>query len=347
MPGYVPTNVHFPGSIPLPDAPAVFERLSHALPSSICRLPDGETGRRNYFVLFQEEVFSPSPWVLRPSRPLATINSEGSKPPPNGEIVLGPIRYDDLAIASYKQFCEARVAGIVKEGVRFQVSLPTPANVISALIDPMWQAKVEPVYEDAMIAAVRRIQMKIPGQDLAIQWDAAIEFAWLEGVEVWTPPWLLEVEDGRMSMKEAVLKRLLKVANAVDGEDVELGFHLCYGDIRHKHFVEPKDLGLLVEVADGILRGANRPVAFLHMPVPRDRADASYYAPLKELELGSTALVLGLLHRDDDEGTRQRIEAASQVVRAFGIATECGLGRASEEELNSILKIARDVMDPN
>lgn len=274
------------------------------------------------------------------------IYTEGCKPPPNGKIVLGPIQYDDLAIASYKQFCAARAAGTVKEGVRFQVCLPTPANVISALIDPTWQAKAHPVYEDAMIAAVRRIQMEIPGQDLAIQWDAAIEFAWLEGVEVWTPPWLLEVKEGRMSMLEAVLNRVLKMANAVDGENVQLGFHLCYGDIMHKHFVEPKDLGLLVKVADGILKDVQRPVAFLHMPVPRGRTDAAYYAPLKELRLGSTELVLGLLHMGDDEGTRDRIEAASQVVKSFGIATECGLGRASGEELDSILKIARDVTDP-
>lgn len=266
MPNYTPTNVHFPGSIPLPDTPSVFQRLSHALPSSISRLPDGETGRRKYFTLFQEEIFSPSPWVLRESRPFPTISSEGSQPPPNREVVLGPIQYDDLAITSYKQFCEARVAGTVREGVQFQVCLPTPANVISFLVDPTWQAIVEPVYEDSMIAAVRRIKSEIPSQDLAMQWDPAIEFAWLEGVKVWTPPWLPEVKDGRMRMKEAILKRLLTMGNAVDEENMQLGFHLCYGDIMHYHFVEPKDLGLLVEVADGILKGANRPIAFLRMP---------------------------------------------------------------------------------
>lgn len=45
----------------------------------------------------------------------------------------------------------------------------------------------------------------------------------------------------------------------------------------------------------------------------------------------------------DDEGTKRRIEAACQVVKSFGIATECGFGRTLEEESDSILKIARDV----
>ena len=46
------------------------------------------------------------------------------------------------------------------------------------------------------------------------------------------------------------------------------------------------------------------------MPVPRDRSDRPYFDPLKQLELKDTELYLGLLHMNDEEGTRQRIATA-------------------------------------
>ena len=36
--------------------------------------------------------------------------------------------------------------------------------------------------------------------------------------------------------------------------DVELGFHLCYGDLDGKHFIEPVDASKMVEMANLIAR---------------------------------------------------------------------------------------------
>jgi hypothetical protein len=75
------------------------------------------------------------------------------------------------------------------------------------------------------------------------------------------------------------------------------------------------------------------------MPVPADRTDAAYFAPLKELMRSSTELYLGLVHgADGASGTSKRIQAASEFVSDFGIATECGIGRARTPEL------AREIM---
>ena len=138
---------------------------------------------------------------------------------------------------------------------------------------------------------------------------------------------------------------MLKVAAAVS-EDVALGFHLCYGDMGHKHFVEPKDTALLVELGNAILNGVTRPVDWLHMPVPWSRVDADYHAPLAQLNIRDTELYLGLLHADDEEGTRSRIKAAAEFVAPFGLATECGLGRSSRVELDSILDTASRLNGP-
>jgi hypothetical protein len=116
---------------------------------------------------------------------------------------------------------------------------------------------------------------------------------------------------------------------------VELGFHLCYGDLDGKHFVEPADATKMVELANLIARCVQRPIAWMHMPVPIDRADDAFYAPLRNLELGTgTELYLGLVHaRDGVEGTARRIATAKQFTQVFGIASECGISRGRDPNL--------------
>ena len=324
--------VHFVGSVCLPDQETVTKRLCTSLPSSLRRIPDGETGKRRNFVVFQWDVFGDAPFVQAPFPPGTSSNKPKLDPGPDAPTVkLRPLEYDDSAITGYETFCRLRKEGIVPAGVRFQVSLPTPVNVLGNLVERKWQEVVEPVYEAALFAALRRIQDSIPAEDLAIQWDLASEFAYLEGAAS-SPTWFTPV-------KEGLIQRVLKAAAAVD-QEVELGFHLCYGDFGHKHFVEPTDTALLVEIGNAILKGVQRRVDWLHMPVPKSRTDAAYFTPLKLLDLGTTQLYLGLLHPEDEEGTKRRIQTASKYVSKFGIATECGLGRSSEVELDSILQIA-------
>ena len=77
------------------------------------------------------------------------------------------------------------------------------------------------------------------------------------------------------------------------------------------------------------------------MPVPRDRDDVGYVAPLSGLRLpSSTRLYLGLVHYTDGvAGTRRRIETAASVYPEFGIATECGLGRRVGQDIRELLRI--------
>ena len=335
MPAMTPQvseTVHFVGSVCLPETHDVLKRLCSSLPARLRRIPDGETGKRQHFVGFQRGVFDESPYVQAPFPPdFASQNTELPPMLDASQVHILPVEYDDFAISGYDEFCKLRTEGLIPPGVRFQVSLPTPVNVLGLLVEPSWRASIEPYYEKALLAALKRIQDTIPSADLAIQWDVAMEFAYLEGASS-TPAWF-------SPLKEGIIQRVLRLAAAVK-KDVALGFHLCYGDKDHKHFVEPKDSALLVEIGNAVVNGVSRPVDWLHMPVPRNRLDAEYFAPLAQLDIGDTELYLGLLHAEDKEGTRARIKAAAEFVAPFGIATECGLGRASRAELNSILDIA-------
>jgi hypothetical protein len=172
------------------------------------------------------------------------------------------------------------------------------------------------------------IAARIPHAELAVQWDTAIEFAVLEGIV----PTVLSADE--------ILGKLTEYGEWVP-EAVELGYHLCYGDAGHKHFKEPVDASLLVTVANSLARSLRRTLQWIHLPVPRGRLDDDYYRPLANLALRpGTELYLGLIHMTDGEaGARKRMAHASRFVDAFGIATECGLGRRPSESVEPLLKL--------
>ena len=146
-------TVHFVGSICLPDATTVFSQLCTSLPGRLRRIPDGETGRRQRFVYFQHQVFADCPFVLLPRFPIAT---ESFEPPSPGAVKLRAIEYDDHALSSYTVFSKLRAEGVIPPNIRFEVSLPTPINVLGNLIEPAWRSTVEPIYEAAFLTALRR-----------------------------------------------------------------------------------------------------------------------------------------------------------------------------------------------
>jgi len=122
-------------------------------------------------------------------------------------------------------------------------------------------------------------------------------------------------------------------------------FHFCYGDSNHKHVVEPRDMADMVDMASALTATIKRPIQLIHMPVPRDRNDDAYFAPLKRLRLKpDTQLCLGLVHYTDGvAGTRRRLVAAERHVARFSIATECGFGRRDPATVPELLRIHAEI----
>ena len=104
-------------------------------------------------------------------------------------------------------------------------------------------------------------------------------------------------------------------------------------------------MGDMVEFANRVCASIKRPVQLIHMPVPRNRADDAYFAPLEALRLKpETRLSLGLVHHTDGvEGTRRRLAAAKRFAADFSIATECGFGRRKPDTIPELLRIHAEV----
>ncbi len=337
-----PHGVHLVGSVPLSNSDEVFQTASSILGKHLQRIPDGETGERHYWIGWQFQFLASNPHleVIPPDpadyAPLPHVKLR--TPVEASAISFERIGYADAAKASYDIFARLKKEGKIPTQCRFQVSLPTPLAPITQFVISEDQAVVKPGYEAAMMSELEQICTAIPHNELAIQWDVAIEFALLESV----------VFSYFESTKRKILNQLIELGNRVPA-DVELGYHLCYGDAEHKHFVEPKDTSLLVEVANAICAVVERPIQWIHMPVPRGRTDTAYFEPLRNLHLHpETKLYLGLVHYTDGvEGTQRRIAAAQNVISNFGIATECGMGRRVPDTIPHLLEIHRAVLEPS
>lgn len=311
--------------------------MSDHLGDRLRRIPDGEVGERFYWIQFQTARFDTmrglsripvEPYYLRDAFDGRPFRLDGARA---DDLVFPDLGYAEAALASYAEFTRLREAGVIASGTRFQVSLPTPAAVVGAFIVPEDRAAVEPAYERALFAELEGI----PHADLAIQWDTAVEFAVLEGrIE----PWFAQA--GTPQVLEGVVARAARQAAAVP-RDVEVGYHLCYGDVEEQHFVQPTDAGRLADVIAGVLESASRPITFFHLPVPIERDDPAYFAPLAALELPeATELYLGLLHHEDGvDGARRRAAAAATARPRFGVATECGFGRGPSERTVGLLDL--------
>ena len=109
--------------------------------------------------------------------------------------------------------------------------------------------------------------------------------------------------------------------------------------MSERHFVEPRDAANLTRFANELTDATARPITWIHLPVPIERDDDAYFAPLEELAIGDAELYFGLVHRVDGvAGAARRIEAAGRHVEEFGVATECGIGRAPQDATADIFR---------
>ena len=324
------THVHFVGSIGLDSTEDVFNAMGDTVKPLLKRCPDGEVGGRRLWISWQWPVLRATSFLepfsdhALPGIGLCTLRVKDGTAAQ--DIRFGELGYAREARTSYQDFLAARKKGTLEQTTRFQVCLPTPAAVIGSFVIPQDIPAVLPAYEKSMLLEVERICAAIPHQDLAIQWDVCIEMVQWDGRSQAIPP-----VPGMQQMFAGAFARL---AGGVPA-DVELGIHLCYGDMDAKHFVDPIDLSKAVSLANLIIASAGRPINWIHVPVPIDRDDAAYFAPLQGLErTPGMELYLGVVHaKNGVQGTLRRMKAASAFAKDFGIATECGIGRARTPEL--------------
>jgi len=358
------TPVLLVGSINGASARDVMTTCGETLGSLLRSLPDGELGKRHSWISFVAEgryeghpdlelIFKPPPVDSAREDEHREVGDEYIPATYGGhmkfsvregvsEIFIEDLGYAQEAEPSYRIFCELREAGTISKDVRFQVGLPSTASCVLPFVTNYKDFVIlAAAYEDALIREVQALTRFIPPNDLAIQFDSSREILALElgeGEEAfygWKFP-----ED----ISDYYQQSLRRVCATIPAETT-VGIHLCYGDLGHRHMVEPKDLSVVVNLANAASRTAGRPINWVHMPVPQERDDDAYFEPLLKLDLHEAATVfVGLVHHTDGvKGSLARLKRCKKYLPAFGISTECGMGRRPLETIASLLEIHRDV----
>jgi hypothetical protein len=350
-------NAHLVGSVPLDNVDAVFRMAAFSLGGYLRRIPDGETGARLGWIRWQCDIFTQHPQFVEteadtnpfaPARKRFALIKEV-------DLEFPPLGYAKVASESFREFQRLKQEKTIPAEIRFQVSLPTPSNVLRALVAREHIDVVEPAYERALLREVDGLVQTIPSKELAIQWDIPFEVRWWQTAERsgWrgSPfrPWFDNLQEG-------ITARLCRLANHVPSQ-VELGFHMCFGDYQHLRAAQrplatmmsaPPNSEAVVDLAGTLLSRTQRPISFLHIPVPRE-CDPMYFEGLRRLQppdTPDTDLFLGLIHLTDGlAGSMQRVNHARKVITDFGVATECGWGRRAPESVPGVFALHRAVLE--
>jgi hypothetical protein len=346
------SSVHFNGSVNLPDGETVMREISERIPNGVRRMTDGETGERNYWIQFQVERFNSIAELEAVGRHQA-YETEGEAPAmPQYRLAPGAsaaaVQWGDLGYAtayreSFEVFRGLQQDGTIPADVRFQMQYPTPLAPVAGTIVPEDMAAVAASYERAMFADVDRVIGELPHDQIALQWDVAVEIGLLEG------------GFGERVPLEQLLPALVRCVERIPG-DVPTGMHLCYGDYGHQHFKQPESLATQVALVNAVVAGAARTVNWFSFTVPQSRRDDGYFAPLDDLLVGpETELYFALVPYYPDEqpaGTTAQqtrlidahLAASPTGAREWGICTECGMGRVRQSDVPRLLDVHREIL---
>jgi hypothetical protein len=333
---------HLVGRINLRDTEEVFRTVAELSGATVARIPDGERGARAGWIAAQLPALDAEP-ALERGRPTRRGYSESPtwrlRPGASPADIDLDLPYRTAAQESYDVFARLKADGVIAPAQRMLVTIPSPIATVASFLERDDQTVVIKRIQDLLAHQVHGICRSIPRDQLAIQWDIAVEF------------FLLEMETDRSQFsREDIVAQLVELASLV-APDVEVGFHLCYGDsppnagAKGRHFTEPTDAGLMVAVANATLDASPRAIDFIHMPVPIERDDEAYFRPLADLRRHNLGqLFLGLVHDEDGlDGAQRRARAALASVSDFGVATECGMGNEPAEAIPRLLAIQRQL----
>lgn len=332
-------SVHMIGSLPLPDAETAFRTVGETLGAHMRCLPDGETGRRTRWISFINDQLKAHPdleidptvppfdftqWDGRVVYTVERLRVREGVDPATMNFATG---YAEDAIRNYGIFARLKAEGAIPASVKYQICMAPPLAIAFNFMSPNAHDDFVPAYTAHLRDEFGQIADALPHREIAYQWDVCPEVLMWEGYY-----------DRPAGWRDRILGSLGEVGDMVP-EDIDLGYHLCYGSPQDEHMVQPRDLGVCVEIANGISDAVRRPLQYVHMPVPKDRSDTAYFEPLADLALGEgTALYLGLVHEGDPEGNARKLAEARKFAAVSGIGAECGLGRGDPDALRDVLE---------
>jgi hypothetical protein len=330
------------GSVPLETVEQVFRTVGGPLGPYLAYTPDGEVGDRRYWIDgIAYRVLNGHPEIETLRRPAPDENGvERWRPqgihdqfrfrvkPGIKEVRFGDpgwrLGYTKDAVNSYFVFRHLKKEGVLPAALRFQVSLPLTYSAVTLFFAaPEDHPRIVPGFTAALRAEVAKVVELIPPQDLAIQWDLAVENRYIEATLA---------RDGPAAVRREA-ERLMQPAREISPyipEQVALGYHSCFGTLDGWPSRQPPDLTGSVILLNEAVAASGRRVDFVHLPTLGSAEDA-FFAPLRDLDVAGAKVYLGAIHHmHAANGLRRQLAAARKYLPQFGLAAPCGFGRVPE-----------------
>jgi hypothetical protein len=355
MTGRVTSDFMLVGSLPSASTEEAFATCGPLFGDSCFALPDGETGSRVMWIIDDANR------LLRPHPDVETVQSPKETPPGFPDwvpghlwdmqgfrvkpgitaLTLGKWPRMDEAIESYATFRKFRDDGVIPEGVRFQIGLPSPCSAVGMFFRDNFDHDypiMAAAYVDLVERELARLFQTVPAEDIAIQWDVAADPLDQEGVLAWAS------QDSAWHRYADPIPRISKVVP----EEALLGFHLCYGTFPAWPMFETADMSVAVRMANEAVASAGRAVDFLHIagPTTTRSQDDRFFKPLEKLQAGDARVFLGLaMNIDGAVGLKLREKSARRYLADFGVANYCGFGRQPGIEPEETLRAHKRLVD--
>ena len=229
--------------------------------------------------------------------------------------------YTKDAVNSYFVFRQLKKEGVLPAALRFQVSLPLTYSAVTLFfVDPEDHPRIVPGFTAALRAEVAKMIELIPPEDLAIQWDLAVENRYIEGT--------LAREGAGAAGREA--ERLTAPAREISPyipEQLALGDHSCFGTLDGWPSRQPPDLTGSVILLNAAVAASGRCVDFLHLPTLGSAEDA-FFVPLQDLRVDGARVYLGAIHHMHAaaDGLSRQLRAAHKSLPSLGSLRLAGAG---------------------
>jgi hypothetical protein len=344
------------GSIPVQTAEEAFLRVGKPLGQWLDYMPDGEVGLRSYWIDgLAYRVYNGHPDLETIKRPAPDDDGvEWWKPrgrhdefafrvrPGISKVRFGDpgwrLGYTRDAVNSYAIFRYLKKEGAIPQHVRFQVCLPLSYSAAAYFFpEPGDVERVVPGMTAALRAEIAKMVELIPAEDLAIQWDLAIENRLIDNK--------LATEGPEAARREA--QRVTTPASEIPIPGaVALGHHACFGTLEGWPSRRPASLMGVVLLLNAAVAASDRRVDFLHFPTLGSSDDA-FFAPLQELRTQGARTYIGAIHHlHGAPGLGPQLKAARKYLPDFGVAAPCGWGRAPERPGRLLSEQDGKITDP-
>jgi hypothetical protein len=346
------------GSLPFNNEEEAMKISLDTLSDSLISLPDGEIGEKTE----QYPMGTRAAWIMTAidrckldSERWSVIKQRGSiaesgypadykdvellKPLLSPKEISNYINfgYDEYFSTSYPIFKELKEK-YKNSNLKFTLGVPTGLGVTFATMKPITSLRYAEVFNERIATEVNN-SISEADEDLLVQIEIPGELK----MATMLPGFLIGLST----------RGIFSLIRKLD-RNVEIGLHICLGDLNNIALIKAKNLKKLVKFTNHLIKHwpSGYKLNYVHIPLAEAKkpptTNANFYQPLQDIKLPSgVTFVAGFAHEGNSNEDNVKIYNIIQSLREDEVAVShsCGLGRRNKEEAIKALETLKHIVE--